>query len=357
MRRKILIIIAIIFLVVIGKLVLGLAKFSPVFFQLLFHKEISLKKANHNVNILILGIGGGSHEGPDLTDTIMFASIDESKNKISLVSIPRDFWVSEIKGKINSVYSIGESQKKGGGLILTKAVVSKILNKTIDYGIVVDFDGFVKAVDLVGGLDIVVDRSFDDYQYPDEEKREDLCGHTLEEATLQIATMPATEVFPCRYQHIHFDEGLQHISGERALVFVRSRYAIGPEGSDFARNRRQQKVIQAFKDKALSLGILLNPIKITNLYSVLENSIVTDIKALEFDDFVRLANRMKKASIYSAVIDVEDVEQNKKGLLVNPPLADFSGAWVLIPKAGNGNFKEIQEYVKCVLVSNDCQID
>ena len=105
----------------------------------------------------------------------------------------------DLNQKINTAYAKGEDVRKGGGLVLAKATVSKVLNQPIGYGFRIDFDGFVKAVDLVGGLDIVVDREFDDYQYPVEEKREDLCGHSLEEATEQIATQEATIVFPCRY--------------------------------------------------------------------------------------------------------------------------------------------------------------
>lgn len=356
MRKKTLIIVGIISLVIFGKLLFGAAFFGQVLFQVIFNREIDLKKANSHVNVLLLGIAGGSHDGPSLTDTIIFSSIDEVKNKATLISLPRDLWVPDLEQKINTAYTIGESKRKGGGIVLAKAVVSKVLNRPIDYVVRIDFDGFVKAIDLIGGLSITVDRTFDDYEYPVEEKREDLCGHTLDEATAQIATLSATVVFPCRYIHVHFDKGLVQMDGSKALVFVRSRNAEGEEGTDFSRSMRQQKIIKAFKDKIFSPGTFLNPIKITNLYNVLKQSIDTDIKQSEFDDFIKLGQKMKDASIVATVIDTEDEEKNKKGLLINPPSADFGGTWVLIPRIGNGNFSEIQAYVQCVLIKDVCQI-
>lgn len=350
-------IIGIIALCILGLVVVKTAKVFPILVQLFFNKEIELKKSDGSVNILLLGVAGGKHDGPDLTDTIMYANVNPVKNKVTLVSIPRDMWVPDISEKINTAYAIGNGkQTEGGGLILTKAVVSKIINQPVDYAIVVDFAGFVKAVDLMGGLDIDVEKSFDDYEYPIEEERENLCNHTLEEATALIATQAATIVFPCRYEHIHFDKGLRHMDGTLALKFVRSRYATNEEGTDFARSRRQQKVISTFKDKVFSLQTVLNPIKVANLYSVVSDHIHTDIPTEEFDDFIKLAEKMKESKISSVVIDNEDKIQNKKGLLTNPPLKDFEGKWVLIPRLGNGKFLEIHNFVNCVLTQDSCPI-
>ncbi len=349
-------IIWIISLVVVVLLLFKTASFFSFAYQLIFNKNIELKKSDGNINVLLMGVGGGQHEGPDLTDTMIFSSISVEKNKIFLSSIPRDLWIPDIKEKINTAYAIGNGKQKDGGLILSKAVVEKVVGQPIDYIVVVDFDGFIKAVDLVGGIDIDVENAFDDYQYPNEDKRDDLCGHTLEEATVLIASGSATEVFPCRYEHVHFDKGLQHMDGARSLIFVRSRYAIGDEGTDFARSRRQQKVINAFKDKIFSVGTILNPLRIANLYSVLSDHIHTNIPQDKFDDFVKLGNKMKHASIQSAVIDVGDKALNKKGLLINPPIESFNGAWVLIPRVGNGNFSEIQNYITCILASKVCEI-
>lgn len=337
----------------------AVARNLPFLWQLTFNHEIALKKTDDHVNILLLGIGGGNHDGPNLTDTIIFASIDEKTNKINLLSVPRDLWVPDLKGKINTAYALGQDNGQGKGLLLAKATVSKILNQPIDYGIRIDFSGFSKAVDLVGGLDVTVDRSFDDYAYPIKGKKNAVCGHTQEEIQT-MATESAgldSQNFPCRYTHIHFDKGYQHMNGERALEYVRSRHALGEEGTDFARSKRQEKIIQAFKNKVFSAQTLLNPTKVIGLYNTLKDSIDTDIKKDEFGDFLRLAQRMKKAKIRSSVLDYGDSATGRLGLLINPPTgSDYSFEWVLVPRKGNGNFSEIQKYVACEIKNNYCLV-
>ncbi len=357
-RKIIAIAIFVLFIIFFGRVLVSVLKFTPVLFNVLFNKKIALKNANTNTNfnILIMGKGGGTHDGPDLTDTIIFAQINPSKNSVSMVSIPRDLWVPDIKEKVNTAYAIGRGKRQDGGLVLAKAVVSKVVGQPISYAVVIDFDGFIKAVDQIEGLDITVDRSFDDYQYPVEEKREDLCGHSLEEVTGMIATLSATVVFPCRYEHVHFEAGPTHLDGKQALIFVRSRYAQGEEGTDFARSKRQQKVIKAFKDKIFSLGILLNPIKISNLSSILSDSIDTDITQDEIDDFIKLAQKMRQAKISSTVLEQEDIAEQKAGLLINPPLDETNGIWMLIPRKGQGDFSEIQSYISCFISGGDCTI-
>lgn len=360
-KRLIYILLAFIAIFVLGKILIIGIKYSPVLFQLIVNKEVSLKKSNDNINILLLGIGGGKHEGPNLSDTVIFASIDQSKNRITLVSIPRDLWVPDLNAKINAAYAEGEEKRAGGGLVLAKAAVSKILGQRIDYSIRVDFAGFVQAVDLVGGIDVDVERVLDDYAYPIEGKEKDSCGHSDEEIKTFTSTESAeeklSEFFLCRYKHIHFDKGIIHMNGESALQFVRSRHALGEEGSDFARSMRQEKVIKAFKDKVFSLGTLLNPAKVLGLYDILQQSIDTDIEQDEFDDFIRLAQKIRTAKIESVVLDTGDEAAQRAGLLSNPlPDKEYDFAWLLTPRIGNGNFTEIQKYVECEIKIGNCKV-
>lgn len=324
--------------------------FFPFLFQLLFTKGVQLKEFDGRVNILLLGTAGGAHEGPDLTDTMIFASIDPSKDKVTLVSIPRDLWVSDLSNKVNTAYAIG-------GIPLAEKTVSKILNQPIGYGIRLNFNGFVQAVDLVGGLDINVDRTFDDYAYPIDGKENDPCAKTLEELQ-KIATESAelqVQDLPCRYKHLHFDKGANHMNGEIALEYVRSRHAIGEEGTDFARSARQEKVIKAFKDKIFSLQTVLNPAKFISLYTIVKGNIDTDVKQTEMDDFVRLFQEMKNTKVNTAVIDYGDPVKKRAGLLINPPQSStYNFEWVLIPRIGNGNFEEIQGYIDCEITLGTC---
>ena len=178
MRKKIFLTLAAIFTIVIVIGVIKTSKFYPIIFQLLFNREIQLKKADNNINILLLGTGGGKHEGPDLTDTIIFASVDPNKNKVTLVSIPRDLWIPELNDRINAAYSSAEAKRKGAGILLASTVVEKVVNHPIDYTVRVDFNGFVQIVDILEGIDIDVQSSFDDYKYPITGKENDSCGYS-----------------------------------------------------------------------------------------------------------------------------------------------------------------------------------
>lgn len=351
------IVLSLIILFFVGKGVLKIASLSPFLFQLLFNRDIDLKTNDDHINVLLLGIGGKNHEGPNLTDTVILTSLSAKGDKVTLVSIPRDLWVPDLDAKINTAYSTGESKRQGGGLVLSKAVVSKIVNQPIDYVLRIDFDGFVKAVDLVGGLSVNVERTFDDYEYPIDGKEEDPCGHSDEELKELATSSSQLEAFPCRYFRVHFDKGLKRMDGKTALRFVRSRHGQGAEGSDFARSKRQEKVIKAFKDKIFSIATLANPAKVVSLYDILKGSIDTDIKDDEFDDFIRLAGKMKTAKIENAVLDTGDEGKKRTGLLINPKHGDeYNFEWVLVPRKGNGNFSEIQKYIDCEIKTGNCSI-
>lgn len=354
-------------LVLVLELVVRSGNTSSIFFQVFFNKEIELERKRSEeekveyVNVLLLGIGGGNHEGPLLTDTIMIASLNLDTNKVNLISLPRDMWSFDLENRINSAYSIGEARKDGGGLVLAKEVVSQIIGQPIDYGVVIDFNGFTEAVDVIGGLNISVERSFDDYQYPIKGNENELCGRTEEDVKNFIASNSAesalVDFFPCRYEHLHFDTGEQLMDGSTALKFVRSRHANGSEGSDFARSQRQEKIINAFVSKIFSLNFFANPGKIINLYETVEDSIDTDIQESEFDDFIKLAQKFRNSEINSIVIDYGDKRNKRGGLLTNPPISEkYNYKWTLVPRIGEENYEEIHEFIRCNLERESCII-
>lgn len=358
-RKRVLIVFFVLILVLGGFLYSKFSNLIKPLYDLTFEKKIELKKVEEQrINILLLGVGGGSHDGPYLTDTIMFASIDPEKNKVTLVSIPRDFWVTEFNAKINHVYALSRTKGEGKGLNETKRIVGDILGQKIDYGFRIDFNGFIKAIDLLGGVKVDVERTFDDYAYPINGKEDELCG--IEESgvaslSAQIATGSATDYdfFPCRFEHLHFDQGLTQMTGETALKYVRSRHALGPEGTDFARSKRQENVITAIKEKVFSAQTFLNPVKIVGLVEILQGSIDMDIKEEEYDDFIKLAQKMREAKIQSIVLNADE-DVTKPGLLLNPPVSDeYRFQYVLIPRIGNGEYSEIHSYVSCIIKYGD----
>jgi LCP family protein required for cell wall assembly len=195
--------------------------------KLVFDEGTSLQSSDGRTNILILGIGGGTHEGADLTDTMMVLSMDNVKKTVVLISIPRDIWSDTLKDKVNTAYHYG-------GLILSKVVVEDVIGMPIYYAAVIDFSGFTKVIDAVGGINVDVPTAFTDTKYP--------------KLGMENSTCPGDPTNACVYEVVHFDAGMQHMDGARALIYARSRHAEGQEGSDFARSLRQQIILVALKD-------------------------------------------------------------------------------------------------------------
>lgn len=293
----------------------------------------TLKSTNGRTNILLLGIGGGTHDGPLLTDTMIVASIPASPSAVTLISIPRDIYLDSLQNKINYAYV-------AGGLVSSKAVASEVTGLPIHYGIRIDFSAFQQIIDTLGGVDINVERTLDDYQYPIQDKIDDTCGFTPQDLESRIATSSADELyksFPCRYEHLHFDPGPTHMNGSTALKFVRSRHAEGDEGTDFARSKRQELLITAIKNKVFSADTFLSPKKIELIYNIVKNNIDTDFNPSDSGDLLNLALKYKSASIKSLALDTN--------LLYNPPID--SRGWILIPRSGN--WDEIHQFLKSQL--------
>ncbi len=305
--------------------------------SLLNVSESPLKSSNGRTNFLLLGVPGKNNIGIDLTDTIIFMSINVSNNDVLMVSIPRDIWINLMKDKINTAYHYGETAREGGGFVLSKSVVEEVIGQPIHYSLLVDFDGFINLVDTVGGLDISVERSFVDEKFPIPGKENDLCNGDL--------------LYRCRYETIRFEKGVQHMNGETALKYVRSRNAKGEEGTDFARSARQRQVLFGFQNKLLSFENL-NPQKATDIINVVKDSIRTDLELGEAVYLARFAFGYD-GSIRSVPLDWGDPDTGEVGFLVNPPVEKYE-KWALEPRTGN--FDEIHEYIRCSIEDPNCQI-
>lgn len=337
-----------------------LIRYFSLFWGLTVDRKVDVKQTKEgSTSILLMGKGGGNHDGPNLTDTIILATVNPEKNTVNLISIPRDLYVKSMGRKINAAFAIGE-EKEGKGMLYAKSIVASVTGIKPDYVVIIDFSGFEKLIDLLGGIDVQVDNTLVDNAYPVEGKEKELCGVTedgIASFSAQIASSSATEydLFPCRFEVLEVDEGTQHMNGELALKFVRSRHALGSEGSDFARSKRQQSVINAIREKVLSLGTLANPLKVVGIIGILKDNIATDIQEKEYDDFIKLAQKMKGAKIMNNALDTGEGE--RYGLLINPPLDDsVSFQWVLSPRVGVGNYSEIKEYVSCIVLGKQCEV-
>lgn len=324
---------SIIFLVVL--LYIALSTTSVVTF--VFGPGATLQQDEGRVNVLLLGMAGGKHDGATLTDTIIVTSYNPKNHQVDLIAIPRDLWVEKHQAKVNTFYQTGLTYDKG--LEFARNEIGQVLGIKIPYAVRVDFSGFTEAIDLVGGIYVKVEKSFDDYLYPIDGKEKDLCGYSEEE---QIATDSAKLEFPCRYEHISFKQGLISMDGETALKFSRSRNGTNNEGTDFARSRRQQLVLQAFKDKVLSLETLFDPRKVVELIKTFGDSVETDIPQAKYLEFAALLRNIDK--VHSFVLDTG----GDNPLLVTPP-SDSYGTWVVIPQ--NNDFSKIHQFVDDIFSS------
>ena len=317
--------------------------------------DTGLKSDNDRVNVLLLGTGGQGHEGPDLTDTIMLASVERDANDVVLISIPRDLWAPSQGAKINAAYAFG--QEKNQGLAQSRKTVSELFGLPVHYAVRVDFGGFTKAVDLVGGIDVEVENPFSDSKYPIPGKEDDTCGLTIGEEekdgqTVKVvkdatgSAIPLSEIndknnpFTCRFETITFKKGPSHFDGVTALKFVRSRYGTNNEGNDFARSARQQKVILAFRQKVISSEILTNPKTILNLVSTFGQFIDTDIDSSDVPLFAKLFQKIDPFTIRRIVLDQG---RDESTLEVGDP-SSYRGQFVLVPKSGS--WTDLAEYVQ-----------
>lgn len=373
---------------------LGIFVAAGIFFLLKgseFYKKIytpnffKIPKEKTSYNILLFGYGGGAHEGAFLTDTTMLFHVDLKTKRAALFSIPRDLWVklptksgADFYMKINALYQlelgeIGDVSQTYPDLDqshfgvkndaeFTKYILSQSFGFPIDNYVAVDFEGFKKAIDVLGGVDVNIFKSFDDPQYPVDGKEKNLCDKNTEdlfkkaepflkpgynpsdrdrvfkedpkiENFVKNATDEPELAFPCRYEALHFTQGLTHMDGATALKYVRSRHSL-QDGSDFGRSGRQQQLMKSVKDKILSIGFIP---KIIPLLDEMGNHVKTDFALDDMKKFVGLANTVKDYQLVTYVIS----DQN---LLKDSWSND--GQFILVPKDGIDQWTHFQSSIK-----------
>ena len=277
------------------------------------------------INILLLGMGGEGHEGAYLTDTIILASFKPSSKQVALISFPRDL-VSPASNwqKINSINAYAEMREPGSGGEATARAIGELLQIPIEYYVRVDFQGFANIIDELGGINVNVENVLSDYSYP-------------------IFGQEDNPNYYARFEHLYFEKGPQNMNGQRALQYVRSRHALGIEGSDFARARRQQLVLEAIKNKLLSAKTLLNPAMLTRLSEQLSKNLSTNLKYWEVLRLWDLFRDIDRAQIINKVLsDAPD------GFLVAGQ--GENGAYILTPRSGN--FSAIRNLVQNIFLLN-----
>lgn len=231
--------------------------------------------AKERANILLLGIDQrGNEAGPWRTDTMILVSVDPATHSATMLSIPRDLYVTIPgygEGRINTAHFTGDVRGyPGGGVALAKKTVSEALGIPVHYYVRINFTGFEELVDAIGGLTINVEKTIHDERYPD-----DNYG----------------------YMTIHIPAGIQHMDGVTALQYARSRHG----NSDFDRMARQQAVILAARDKLLSLDFSLA--SIPRLIELAGESVQTDLTLEEILALAEIGKRIDRDNIRQAAID------------------------------------------------------
>ncbi|HJV32473.1 MAG TPA: LCP family protein, partial [Patescibacteria group bacterium] len=271
------------------------------------------------INILVLGEGGEGHDGPHLTDTILFVTFKPSTSQVGIVSLPRDLWIPVSDGgqnKINAVNALAEKAEPRSGGEAARKEISALLDQPIDYYVRVDFSAFKTLIDDVGGVTVNVDRTFTDFAYPTDD---------------------------ALYKKVHFEKGWQTMDGDTALEYVRSRHGNNGEGGDFSRSRRQQKVMLALKEKLVSFDTLLNPSRVASVLETLQSHVISD---MELWEIVKIAKAMR--AVDTSKLTHRVLDDGPQGPLYASTIS-LSGvdAYILLPR--KSDWSEIRRIAARVL--------
>ena len=280
-----------------------------------------------NTTFLVVGIGGAGHDGGNLTDSIQIIHLADKPDHATLVSIPRDLYVSMSNlglgnpAKINELYARSLKLHNGDKELalwdLSKKI-TEITGQQIDHVALIDFSWFIQFIDLIGGIEIDVPKSIVDMSYPDNNYG---------------------------YQVFRINAGKQILDGKTALKYVRSRHST----SDFDRSVRQQLVLQAIRDKVFSVDTLSSPSKIQDLYDSLKEHVWTDLDVTDLGFLAVRAKDVHRDAIYATNINESCYGLNMAcqagGLLYTPNRDLTAGAWTLLPQGATLTQVSKYEYI------------
>ncbi len=290
-----------------------------------------MKRDQYNsVNVLLLWYGWVGHQWWFLTDSIMVASWNPDENNVTLFSIPRDLYVkspvTNTYGRINAIFQqyYTRTQSTEESALWFAWKVWEMLGLDIPYYATIDFQTFKEIVDSLWWVDVYVDKTINDPQYPADNM--------------------------INYSPFYIEAWEQHLDGATALKYARSRHTT----SDFDRAKRQQKLIIAIKDKMLEQW--LNISTATELYDQYKKYIQTNITAQEMLRTVQFLPDIKEFSSfgYTSTCGDKDISRMVPWcFLYNPPMAQFWGMSVLLPDGASSRnvsyYDEMKTFVTFLL--------
>ena len=277
--------------------------------------------ANGRTNILAYGTSGydmdgtagdGTHDGAQLTDSIMVISLDQSTGDIAMISLPRDLkagYTCTATGKVNEVYWCANQSgtDEAAGAAALQAKIQEILGIDTQYYVHVNWGSLVTVVDILDGVTVTLDEDIEDYYW-----------------TGAV-----------------YEKGVEYtLNGEQALGLARARH--GTKSGDFTRGASQQKILIALKDKIMTKGLGLTDA--ISLISALGDNVRTNVNMSEIKTAAHLAEEFDLNSIRQIPLVGEGTQY-----MVT---ADIGGISYVVPSAGVNNYSAIQEYVAHMLESN-----
>ena len=242
-------------------------------------KPLPRWEGTERINILVMGIDQRENEeGPWRTDTMMVLTLDPVSMSGGMLSIPRDLWVpipGYEEARINQAHFFGEVyDHPGGGPALAVQTTQYNLGVPIHYYGRFNFSAFEELVDLIGGIDVYVSEEIDDPAYPDE---------------------------TFGYDPLYIPAGQQHLDGEMALKYARTRHS---PGGDFDRAKRQQQVIMAIFERVTRLDMLPElAANAPELWQTMQGAIETDMTLDQIIALAQLTSEVQPDDIHYAVLD------------------------------------------------------
>ena len=280
---------------------------------------------------LLLGYGGGGHDGAYLTDSIMAVIVDPTHKTLTMLSIPRDSWVplifngqTAVYNKVNTAYAFAMDASlytdrlpryrgaQGPGSFATDTI-ARLLGIPISYYVALDFTGFRQMIDIVGGVDVDVPDGFS--------------------ANYPMNDNPAIDP---RWMVVRFTKGMQHMNGERAIEYARARETIDniSEGSDFARSRRQRLIMEAFKTRLTQPGGLIH---LPQLLAVANSHVDTNYPLPSVAQLGQFVTDWNNVRFYQTALTNQNYLAEANGPV---------GTYILVPDQSNYSWEQIRAFAR-----------
>jgi LCP family protein required for cell wall assembly len=262
------------------------------------------------LNVLLVGSDQRPGESSFNTDTLIVVSVEPSTGEVAMFQVPRDMvdvpvpanarsvWGRVYRGKINSWYTANRNRSdlwpgksaSARGFNSLKALLGELYGLDIRYYALVNFTGFRKVVNAMGGVQINVQIPVAESQYP---------------------------VAPGVLTRLYIPAGPQHMNGAEALRYARSRHRA--QGGDFDRGRRQQRVLLSLREQMNAQAIIAN---LPELVGALKDSVKTDIKTKDLPKLLALAQSVDTKNVRSFVFSpfyyAAEPKGDGRGYIITP---------------------------------------